>query len=185
MSKYKQKKKTEKVWLTKILLCIIIVLSSLIYVNFSSNNKEKFEKYILNKNISFVTFRNLYEKYIGKIDIKKDNEEEVLVFKENLSDMPREKVDSYYKFKVGKNYAVSAVQSGIIVFIGEKDNLGKTVIIQGIDGVDIWYSNISLNNYSLYDYVSDGDIIANTDSDYLFMTLMKDGNYLTYEEYFS
>ena len=69
--------------------------------------------------------------------------------------------------------------------MGDKDDLGNTIIIQGNDGIDIWYSNITVSDYSLYDYVSTGDILGVNNEDYYKLTIMKDGKYLEYDEYFS
>ena len=67
-----------------------------------------------------------------------------------------EYIDGRYKYL---KEDVSLIQSGIVVYVGEKDNLGNTVIVQGVDGIDVWYSNLGNVNVSLYDYVSNGDII--------------------------
>ena len=73
--------------------------------------------------------------------------------------------------------------SGIIVYIGDKDDLGNTVIVQGNDGIDIWYSGISLKEYGLYDYVSKGDILGLSSDVYVTISIYEDGELLKYEEY--
>ena len=77
---------------------------------------------------------------------------------------------------------VNVIQSGIVVFVGEKDGLGNTVIIQGIDGVEFWYSNLDDVVVGLYDYVSNGDKIASS-KEYYLVSLLKDGVLITYDEY--
>ena len=67
---------------------------------------------------------------------------------------------------------------------GTKDGLSNTVIVQGNDGVDIWYSGVSLNEYGLYDYVSEGDVLGGSILEYGFVSIVKDGEKITYEEYF-
>ena len=69
------------------------------------------------------------------------------------------------------------------MYLGDKDNLGNTCIIQGVDGVDIWYSNIDTSNLTLYDYVSKGDMLGTTLSDKLYLTLEKDNEFIDYETY--
>ncbi len=44
-------------------------------------------------------------------------------------------------------------ESGIVVYIGEKENYKQTVIVQQMNGVDVWYGNIKQANVKLYDYV--------------------------------
>lgn len=62
---------------------------------------------------------------------------------------------------------------GLIVFIGEKEGLGNTLIIQGIDETDYWYSNIENSNFSLYDYVSKGELLGITKTNKLYLTFQK------------
>ena len=78
---------------------------------------------------------------------------------------------------------MNALNSGIVVFIGEKENYGNVVIVQGIDGVDIWYGNITNVNLSLYDYVEKNSILGSSSDDHIYFVIQKDNNYLDYEEY--
>ena len=70
----------------------------------------------------------------------------------------------------------------MVVFIGEKENYGSTIIIENLDGIDFWYSNISTTNLKLYDYVEKGNLVGEVSND-LYMVFSKDGKYLNYEEY--
>ena len=70
-----------------------------------------------------------------------------------------------------------------MVFSGEKEGLGNTVIIQGIDGVDIWYSNIENVNLTLYDYVEKDNILGEAQDGEIILTFLSDGNYISYENY--
>ena len=79
----------------------------------------------------------------------------------------------------------SFLESGVVVFLGEKENLGKTVIVQGIDGVDIWYSHLENYNLTMYDYVEKDSLVGEFQENEAILTFMKDGNYLGYEEYLS
>ena len=92
-------------------------------------------------------------------------------------------VNGRYRFNYGIDYQIEALMSGIIVFIGDKDDLGNTVIVQGNDGIDIWYSGISLKEYGLYDYVSKGDILGLSSDVYVTISIYEDGELLKYEEY--
>src|SRR5699024_2478173 len=102
----------------------------------------------------------LYNKYFGSITSIYPTEE--LVFNESIQ---YSNIDNYLNGKVltvSNNYIVPSIGSGIIVYLGDKDNLGNTCIIQGVDGVDIWYSNIDTSNLTLYDYVNKGDMLGTT-----------------------
>ena len=70
----------------------------------------------------------------------------------------------------------------MVVFIGNKENYGKTIIIEDLDGVDYWYGNISSTSLKLYDYVEKGNPVGEVKKD-LYLVFSKDGKYLNYEEY--
>ena len=149
------------------------MLCSLIFVEYG-NNKELYTKYVLEDNISFVKFRNYYEKYfMGVNDIVSN--EEVLV--NSVNDY--EYIDGRYKYY---KEDVNAISSGIVVYVGNKDNLGNTVIVQGVDGVDIWYSNLGEVKYGMYDYISNGDVIG-LSNEYYLVSLYKNGEMISNEEY--
>ena len=86
---------------------------------------------------------------------------------------------------VPKESTVNTLNSGIVVFIGEKENYGPIVIVQGIDGVDVWYGNITNINVSLYDYVEKQSIIGSAIESHIYYVIEKDGMYLNYDEYLS
>ena len=88
-----------------------------------------------------------------------------------------------YQISVSKNSPILSLESGIIVYLDDKDDYGKTAIIQGIDGYDIWYGNLTDLNVKLYDYVEKGTILGNSNGDYYFNVFYKDGNKVGYEEY--
>ena len=89
-----------------------------------------------------------------------------------------------YKIKTTKSSAISNISGGLLVFLGEKEGYGNTLIIQGVDGVDIWYGNINDTTYKLYDYIDAGAILGTAQEDYYELVFQKDGSFLTYEEYF-
>ena len=166
---------------SKLLLAVIFVLGSLVLTNFSSSLKDKYVKEVLEKNIDISYINKFYNKYIGR---GKKEEEEVLVA--NLdSSKEYEKVGESVKFTMEAEEPITTLEGGIIVFIGDKDDLGNTVIVQGNDGVDIWYSNILMTDYSLYDYISKGDKLGVSMSDNYLVTIKKDDKTLEYEEYIS
>ena len=160
--------------LSKILLSIIFILSSLIFVEYGENEK-LFKDEVLNNNISFSELRSYYDKYFKGDKVSNEDNNDMLV--NNV--MEYEYIDGRYKYL---KEDVSLIQSGIVVYVGEKDNLGNTVIVQGIDGIDVWYSNVTDVRVSLYDYVSKGDNIA-LSKEYYLVSLMKDGTLISYDEY--
>ena len=166
---------------SKILISIILVLASLIYTNKSDKNYALFKDKVIDSNIRLAKLRNKYEKLFGKV-LPKQEEKVKQVFKE---DQPSKKIEPYLDgekiiYETVSN--ISAIQSGMVVFIGEKENLGNTIIIQGVDDTDIWYSNIKNSNLKLYDYVEKDKIIGEVDNE-LYLNIIKDKKHLKYEEY--
>lgn len=170
--------------LTKLLISIIIILSSLILTNLSSNVRSFYQKNIFQNNISFMNISKFYDKYIGNFNNKKKTSDEILVSNNDVNKAEMKEINGSYYLEVGLDYPVNFLASGIIVYTGDKDDFKNTVIVQGIDGVDIWYSNVIMNEYSLYDYVSKGKVLGSVNDSQLIITIMKDGKKVPYEEYF-
>lgn len=170
--------------ISRILIAVIFVLGSTIYTNISSNNKALYKKYVLEDSLSFTKINNLYHDIFGEVDfLKKSNNDATSVFFNNIKYSNIESYKNSTKLTVGTNETINVITSGIVVYIGEKEDLGNTIIIQGNDGVDIWYSNITDTNIKVYDYIESGSILGTSNSDYVYLTISKDGKYLSYEEY--
>jgi stage IV sporulation protein FA len=166
---------------SKILLCIILILSCLIYTNCSDKNRTLFKDNVINKNIRLTKYRKKYEKLFGNFLPKKE-EQIKQVFKEEQNN---KKIENYLdgtKITYEGKSNVAAIQSGIVVYIGNKEDLGNTVIIQGVDDVDIWYSNINKVGLKLYDYIEKDKIIGEVENT-LYLNIIKDKKHLKYEEY--
>ena len=170
--------------INKLLICFILVITCLILMK----TNQKFNDFMKNKlgkdNISFAYINNLYNKYFGKIlpSYSSNNTEEV--FNEKLV---YTNVNSYYdgyKLTVNNKYLVPLIESGIVVFIGNIDNYKNVIIVEGIDGVDIWYGNISSTSVKLYDYVSKGNYLGETKNNKLYLVFEKNQEYLKFEDYF-
>lgn len=190
-SKYykKMKKKNESfsssnLWMTKLLLSIIIVLLCLIVSNLNHTFKDAFQSQVLEHTIHFSNIHKFYDKYIGSLT-KSEETVPVSSTVSSIHQLARVENNGTYTFSVEKEYPVSFLESGIIVFIGDKYGLSDTVIVQGNDGVDLWYSHVLVSAYSLYDYVRKGDILGTSIDDTFLLTIMKDGNTLKYEDYFA
>lgn len=157
---------------------IILFLLISVFVNYSNKNLLTFKKYAYDQNFKFTKITKLYNKYFGKV-LKEVKETPVSAAKITYQE------SSSYKggAKLTEVSAIYPYKSGIVVFIGDKEEYGKTIIIQGMDGVDYWYSNVSDINVKLYDYVSSNTIIANAQDNILYVLFMRDGKALNYEEY--
>lgn len=182
-NKLSPKLKYVKGLISRILLTVIFVLGSVIFTNISSTNKELYEKYVLLDTLSFTKINNLYKKFLGNVDIIKNKEKEATVVFNNINYSNIEEYKNGVKLSMARGEAINVITSGIVVYIGDKDELGSTVIVQGNDGADIWYSGITDENIQVYDYVEAGNIIGVSSSDYIILTIMKNGAYISYDEY--
>ena len=168
--------------ISRTLIAVIFVLGSIIFTNISAKNKELYQKYVLEDSLEFTKINELYQSLFGSVDItKKDNDSEVVFG--NITYTNIEPFKNGSKLTIGMNEVVNVITSGIVVFIGEKDDLGNTIIIQGNDGVDIWYSNITDTDIKVYDYLESGNILGTSNSDDIYITISKDGEFISYEEY--
>ncbi len=188
LKKFKNKRRVDnkasfnyKGLLSKFLLAIIFFLVSIIYTNISDKNLLLYKDYVLTESLPFTKIKGWYEELFGEVLPSDNNNQMVfdgkLVFKS---------IEDYYdgeKLTLNTNTLINNVSSGIVVFIGEKDNYNNTVIIQGIDGVDVWYGNLQNVSVKLYDYVEKNTVIGETIDDKLYLVLKKDNNYLKYEDY--
>lgn len=183
ISKMSPKLKYVKGLISRSLVAIIFVLVSVIFTRSSDKNLTNYKKYVLENSLEFTKINNLYQSIFGKVDIinsKKSNTSSV------FNSIDYKNIENYkngVKLTVGMNDTVNVIASGIVVFIGEKDNLGNTVIVQGNDGYDIWYSNITDTNIKIYDYIESGSILGTSNNEYIYITIKKDDKYISYEEY--
>ena len=158
------------------------MLVSLILIKSNKEFKTNFYKQVYGTNFSFSKINNLYNKYIGKLDIVDKVATTEPVFSEKLEYKKEEKYKDGVKLFVTKSYLVPIQESGVVVFIGEKEDYGNTVIIQRLDGIDQWYGNISNTDLKLYDYVKTGELLGEADGT-LYLVYRKNGKTLNYEDY--
>ena len=171
--------------LSKFLLSIIFLMVSIILIKSNSNIKTFYQEDILTKQINFTKFNDFYTKYFGNI-LPDYTVPSIPTQMASNTEFDYNNGTPYLngtKLETTVNYPVPIITSGIIVFLGEKDSLGPTCIVQGIDGIDIWYSHIDTSSLNLYDYVTEGKILAPTESNYFYLTIDSNGNYLTYDTY--
>lgn len=176
------KNKVGTIFFVKLLVSIIIMLVILIIIKSSSDFKNNFYKQVYNKNLSFVKVKNIYNKYIGNSTLFDNIIKTETVFNEKLVYNSSETHLDGVRLLVGSHYLVPISESGIVVFIGEKEGYGNTIIIQRVDGIDEWYGNIENVNVKLYDYVTKGELLGEVTEE-LYLVYKKDGNILNYEEY--
>ncbi len=168
---------------TRTLLSVIVILISAIYVNMNDENLKNYKEKLFENSLSFTKISKSYNKVFGKVlPLELDKGTTKTVFNEGISYNNIEKYEKGYKLDLTSN-AVTALYDGIVVFIGNKDNYENTVIIQGSDGVDIWYGNINDVGVNLYDYVSKDTMLGQANDSKLYLVFNKENDYLGYENY--
>lgn len=178
--KLSNNKKLSK-YLTKFLLAIIFFLISIIFTNISDKNLLLYKEYVFTESLPFTKIKGWYEDLFGEVLPSDDST--ATVFNGKLVYKEIEDYEDGEKLIVSKNSLVNNITSGIVVFSGDKDNYGNTVIVQGIDGVDIWYGNLENVSVNLYDYIEAGSIIGQTKNENLYLVIKKDNEYIKYENY--
>lgn len=177
-------KKNIRNFLIRSMLTIIIVLISLIAIKSNKTIKNIIVKNVYENNFKFGKAKELYQKYFGSVlPIEKVIQEEKPVFNEKLTYKKHNTYKDGCVLTVDKNYMVPALESGVVVFLGEKEDYGTTIIIEQIDGIEVFYSNVDAINLKLYDYVEKGKLIGEVKKDKLYLVFSKDGKYLDYQKY--
>jgi stage IV sporulation protein FA len=163
-----------------IITIIFCILSILVRNNITVKNN--IYKYVYNTNMSFSSIKKFYNSHIGNIIPFQNIFEDKKVFNEKLEYKELSTYNKGVKLKLSDNYSIPIIKEGIVIFVGEKDNIGKTVIIQQSDGIDAWYGNLSNINVKLYDYVEDNMLIGEASNNELYLEFQKDGVNIDYKE---
>lgn len=171
--------------IVKLFITIVITLLLLIVLKSNPTFKEEFYKKVLESNFSFATFNEYYQKYFGtSLPFKNLLKEPVkTTFHDTLVYQNIKKYQEGAELTVASNYLVPIKKSGLVVFIGEKEGYGKVVIVQQMDGIDLWYGNLKEVNVKLYDYVEEGSLLGEVNEKKLYLVFKQEGKALDYQEY--
>ena len=140
--------------ISRSLVAIIFVLCSIIFTNVSDKNKELYQKYVLEDSLEFTKINELYQSLFGKVDMTSKKDDDSSLVSGNITYTNIEPFKNGVKLTVGMNEVVNVITSGIVVFIGEK-----------------------------YDYIESGSILGTSNAEDIYITICKDGEYMSYEEY--
>lgn len=166
------------------MMAVVLFLILAILSKSSTTYKDIITSNIYEKNISFTKIKKLYDKYLGGIEpLDKVIDNEIMVFNEELE---YENISIYHdgaKLELTSNYLIPIQEEGMIIYIGEKENYGNVVIIEGVDGVDYWYGNMDTISVKLYDYVEKFNYLGTAKENILYLAYQKDGQFIDYQEY--
>lgn len=166
------------------LTVIVIFLLLAIVCKSNKTYKDVIVTNLYEKNFSFTKIKKLYTKYLGGIfPLDKVTNDITPVFNEQLEYINDSAYHNGVKLEVVDKYLVPILEEGMVVYVGEKENYGNVIIIEGIDGIDIWYGNIDTTTVELYDYVEKNTYLGQTKDNNLYLVYSKDGSFLDYKEY--
>ncbi len=170
-------------YFSRFLVLIVVLLISMIVLKGNADLRETIYNKVFKNNMAFAKINDVYKKYFGSSLPLSDNKDALeLVSAEKLEYKSVSKYKDGAKLTIKENYAVPAMDSGIVIFSGEKDGYGKTVIIQRPDNIEVWYGNLKNASVSLYDYIKKGEIVGEADNT-LYMVFYKEGKVLDYQKY--
>ena len=186
-SKFYKENKTSNNFFKKIILRILVttIIALILLISFKMNSsfKKAFYHYVYEENFPFSVVKNfLQDKFGTSLTFDKLVTEEE-VFNEKLSYKDKSLYHDGVKLTVSSEYMIPSFESGIVVYIGQKENYKQVVIVQQMNGVDVWYGNIKQANVKLYDYVEKGSLIGQADNKTLYLVFQKEGKFIDYQNY--
>ncbi len=63
------------------------------------------------------------------------------------------------------NAKVEAIDEGKVIYVGDKEQIGESVVIQHADGSESWYGALTDISVNIYDSVEKGEVIAKVSSE--------------------
>lgn len=181
-----KKKNNIRGFANKMLILIALFLINLIAIKSNSTYRDFIYDKIYNNNFSFTKIKEFYNKYLGGVETLDGIVNNTTpVFNETLTYTSSSVYHDGVKLEVSNSYLVPVIEEGLVVFIGEKENYGDVIIVQGIDGVDIWYGNMANTSVKLYDYVDKGTFLGEVKGNSLYLVYSKDNKFLDYNNYLS
>ncbi len=157
----------------KALYTAIIFLVGMILIKQNPSYKDKINKIIYKDNPNYIKLKKTYDKFFsGK------KEETKSVFTEQIEYQNKEDIKDGVELTVSNNYLVPILESGIIIYLEN-----NKVIISQVNGINVEYNNVKVNNYKLYDYIEKGKPLGETIENKLILKFEKEGEYLDYKKY--
>ena len=176
-------KKTVKRMLSRFLLTLILLLIGMISIKQNPETKIVLKENIYEKSFPFTKMKSVYQKYFGSVFSFSKKEKIKPVSNEMVSFHKIESYENGIQVEVAEEAGIPILESGVVIYIGEKERLGLTIIVEQVDGTKTFYGNIENHSVKLYDYVEKGNTLGKAKGNVLYLAFQKDGKYLNYEEY--
>lgn len=166
------------------LLCACLFLGLGIVCKSNLKYKDYVFKKMYQEYLDFSLVKSFYNKYLGGVIpggiINSDTK---AVFNEELVYNSLTRYKDGVMLGVNYNYLVPAIDGGIVVYTGEKDGYGNVVIVEGDNGIDIWYGNLCNTVVKIYDVVSRGSYLGEVCDNKVYIVYTKKNEFLNYEDY--
>lgn len=161
----------------KLFISSVVVLSILVICNLSDGTKALIKKELFQTNFNFSFINKIYNNLFDK-----KAPSEYVGFSRGINYSEYKGYNDGVALKTVSGEAIPLIESGIVVFIGQKEGYGNTIIVQQSNGVDVWYGNVEDVSIELYDYVNKGQSIASS-KDNLYLVFQKNGEFLDYKNF--
>ena len=170
--------------ISEVMISVILLLVGLI-VTRNTTWKNEVYKYIYQDNISFKQLEAAYEKYFGKLLPTKEEEKDKdeVVVAEKMEYEKQEEIENGVRLIVKKDSVITAVESGLVIFVGEKEGYGTTLVLEQVDGVEAWYVGVDTKDLKIYDYVEKASIIGTSKEEKVDFYFKKNGEVIDYKNY--
>lgn len=181
MSKKKEKVSKFSKFCSRFLVLGVFMLVLLILLKGNADFRGFIYKNVFQNNLSFAKINEVYEKVFGSSLPFKEDAQTV-----SLNKIEYTKSENYkdgVKLFVSNDYALPILNDGIVIFAGVKEGYGNTVIVQEADDTEVWYGNLKDIKVSMYDYLKKGEILGESNGEFLYMVFTKNGEILDYKKY--
>lgn len=194
----KEKKKTGNTWFIRVLVSLFL-LSGAYFITTSQIPQTQPYKDILyevlTRSYNFTAMANWYEEKFGalpailpSIGPLADEAQPVLQQGKNsllkgpatgvlkVMDPPEKGV-----YIQSMDFHVKAIDNGKVIFVGEKEGMGKTVVIQHSKGLESWYAGFDTYSVSLNDWVEVQQTLgkaSETSDQGIYFAIKKDGKFV-------
>ena len=175
-------------FINRTLISGIFLLSVLCMIKMNPDTKKQVYQTVYGSNFSFASFQKWYQKNFGNLfpeNITKNMGKDQMVFQETFVYQKKEDIENGVRVSVSRGYLMPALESGLVVFMGEKEGVGNTLIIQQVNGVDAWYVGVEPKDLKLYDYVEKGSLLGEVREKTLDLYFQKEGAFVSYKDYIS
>lgn len=170
-------------FINQVLICIVLFLTVLILTK-NTSFKDKLYEFVYSYNFSFLEIEEFVKKNFGRIIPSTKNDKDIeVVSSEKLEYKNLTEIDDGVLLEVDKNTLITSLESGLVVFIGEKEEYGNVLILEQVDGTEAWYIGVNLNEFKLYDYIEKGTILGESSDTEIKLLFKKNKEGVDYKTY--